>query len=251
MNTRHKANPNATKIQEIVGKSSVKVSDSRKGGKKSKTTKKTTSKSYPRSRPVPMRLGLLIERVNALKVDLLTIQELWGMAKNDDDLKRLIREQVERIPEPAFQDDVRDWVGRYLDADPYYVQVAVPSLYEDYLPINPFEAYEYLALGQRLLRDIAHGRLAQGTLSRHLVRRSTLLAECFDEKEKVEFARIRECAICKNIFWAGRKDLEACPGDCARSLTNHRYHKKYLEKYKQQRIQKQDEAEKQLSKKGK
>ena len=30
------------------------------------------------------------------------------------------------------------------------------------------------------------------------------------EEEKVEAARIRECAVCKRIFWAGRNDAQQC-----------------------------------------
>jgi hypothetical protein len=56
--------------------------------------------------------------------------------------------------------------------------------------------------------------------------------------EGVEARRIRECAICGRIFWAGRIDQSCCPKRCAKVLRTRRWRDRYPEKYKPQRIKK-------------
>ncbi|HYP28539.1 MAG TPA: hypothetical protein VE262_17640 [Blastocatellia bacterium] len=60
----------------------------------------------------------------------------------------------------------------------------------------------------------------------------------------VEIARIRLCPICDSFFWAGRIDASCCSREHANRLRTQRWNKKYLEKYKQQRIKKYQGQEK-------
>jgi hypothetical protein len=43
----------------------------------------------------------------------------------------------------------------------------------------------------------------------------------------VEAKRIRECEICRRIFWAGRIDQPSCSTACAHALRNRRYRARY------------------------
>ena len=43
----------------------------------------------------------------------------------------------------------------------------------------------------------------------------------------VEAKRIRECAVCYRIFWAGRIDQPSCSTACAHALRNRRYRARY------------------------
>lgn len=59
--------------------------------------------------------------------------------------------------------------------------------------------------------------------------------------EDVEANRIKECAICRRIFWAGRITQQACSVACAHALRNRRYRAKYKE-YLISRHMKQNET---------
>src|SRR5262245_47952755 len=48
----------------------------------------------------------------------------------------------------------------------------------------------------------------------------------------VDVARIRECQVCKYIFWAGRSDQKCCSTDHAKVLRTREWRKKYAENYK-------------------
>jgi hypothetical protein len=43
----------------------------------------------------------------------------------------------------------------------------------------------------------------------------------------VEASRIRQCAICHRLFWAGRKTQQGCSVACAHALRNRRYRARY------------------------
>src|SRR3984893_3699571 len=53
--------------------------------------------------------------------------------------------------------------------------------------------------------------------------------------EGIEVSRIRECAICHQIFWAQRADQPCCTRRCAHILRTRRWRKRYPKKYKIQR----------------
>jgi hypothetical protein len=55
----------------------------------------------------------------------------------------------------------------------------------------------------------------------------TMLNEFAEAIDGVEASRIRECAICRRIFWAGRKTQQCCSTACAHALRNRRYRAKY------------------------
>jgi len=58
--------------------------------------------------------------------------------------------------------------------------------------------------------------------------------------EGAEVARIRECARCGVIYWAGRLDKLAC-NECTRALRQKRYRENYPLKYKVRRYEKAEE----------
>lgn len=51
----------------------------------------------------------------------------------------------------------------------------------------------------------------------------------------VEAARIRECQVCRMIFWAGRLDQKGCTNKCTRALRSRRWREKYQTTYKLRR----------------
>lgn len=72
-----------------------------------------------------------------------------------------------------------------------------------------------------------------------------LLTEAIDEG-KVETDRIRECEVCNQIFWAGRRDMRGCSTKCAKVLRTRRWREKTTEEqrtaYKVARAQKKNES---------
>ena len=61
--------------------------------------------------------------------------------------------------------------------------------------------------------------------------------------EDVEADRIRECPICQNVFWAGRKDQLCCAPRCARILRTRRWRERYPERYKLNRFRKAEQRQ--------
>lgn len=62
--------------------------------------------------------------------------------------------------------------------------------------------------------------------------------------EGVEVDRVRRCPVCEKFFWAGHRNKKQCSDACGHALRNRRYRKNYSEKYKLQRVKKENEAEK-------
>lgn len=62
----------------------------------------------------------------------------------------------------------------------------------------------------------------------------------------VEAKRIRQCAICHLIFWAGRITQQCCTPACAHALRNRRYRANYKE-YLIRRHRKEDQGQQQKS----
>jgi hypothetical protein len=60
--------------------------------------------------------------------------------------------------------------------------------------------------------------------------------------EGVEAARIRECAHCGKIYWAGRIDMRGCK-ECTHALRQQRYRQNYLQKYKEQRYKREQQSQ--------
>ena len=58
----------------------------------------------------------------------------------------------------------------------------------------------------------------------------------FQALQGVQAYRIRECPICKRIFWAGRIDQAACSKQCNQTRRARIWRKNYQEKYKAQRF---------------
>jgi hypothetical protein len=62
--------------------------------------------------------------------------------------------------------------------------------------------------------------------------------------EGVEAARIRECEVCDQLFWAGRLDQKTCTTKCAKVLRTRRWRQNYQTKYKLTRIAKEEKPKK-------
>jgi hypothetical protein len=56
--------------------------------------------------------------------------------------------------------------------------------------------------------------------------------------EGVEVSRIRECDVCRQIFWAKRTDQLCCKRRCAKTLRTRRWRQGYVDRYQIQRFHK-------------
>jgi hypothetical protein len=80
----------------------------------------------------------------------------------------------------------------------------------------------------------------------------TTLDPLFIELEGVEASRVRECAVCRHIFWAGRLDQKCCTTQCAKTLRTRRWRERYYhvgespttDGYKLRRLRKLQQKEK-------
>ena len=68
-----------------------------------------------------------------------------------------------------------------------------------------------------------------------------------DAVQGVEAKRIRECQACSRIFWAGRITQKGCSPACANRIRVDKWRKNYPEKYKLQRVKRADQQEQQRS----
>jgi hypothetical protein len=71
------------------------------------------------------------------------------------------------------------------------------------------------------------------------------------EEEQVEAARIRECQICKRIFWAGRHTIKCCSPHCANTFRVHRHRYKTDEEkaaFKARKIAREKRSEREVRK---
>jgi hypothetical protein len=100
-------------------------------------------------------------------------------------------------------------------------------------------ASEGLAVGAYLEGVISVSTTEKGLLQ---VDRAPLLRAI----EGVEVSRIRECPICRKIFWAGRIDQPCCSKEHGKVLRTRRWRDGYTEKYK---LQRGDKAEREDKKK--
>ena len=59
----------------------------------------------------------------------------------------------------------------------------------------------------------------------------------------IEVARIRQCMICENFFWAARRDKKCCTAACGHVWRTRRCRERYVDRYKQRRIRKAEQAD--------
>jgi hypothetical protein len=72
------------------------------------------------------------------------------------------------------------------------------------------------------------------------------LSPVYKALQGVEAGRIRECKNfnCRRIFWAGRLDQSCCNKKCANIRRVRKWRENYLEVYKQNRLEKEDQSPK-------
>ena len=187
-----------------------------------------------RTVPVPEKLGDLIRLVNLLPTgtepppDILTFYMDTGSSEAQDWLKEYKR-AIAQLP-----DGIQAFIG----------------------PINwktissAYSRYSLLLDARDIFRQIASGQINQGVA----LPGTQVLAKLDTDKEGritikptpladalagVEATRIRECPVCGNIYWAGRKDKPCCSASCNTRRRVRQWRKRYPEKYKQQRVQKE------------
>ena len=69
------------------------------------------------------------------------------------------------------------------------------------------------------------------------------LGEIASALASAEADRIRECGLCRRIFWAGRSDQKCCIPKCSKVLRTRRWRENYPDKYKQRRHQKAEQLD--------
>lgn len=230
---------------------------------KNKTRKKVSKKkslkpasSHSRRKKEPWHIGQLIYRANKLDVDLPTMEELRHRAIRDgDNLIQLAKEQIEKMP-----NELAEWASEYLkpSAPGRVWQEFVPFSRDGWQLKDPFERYEYLVSGKRFLLalvrrslslreqfDLSYPQRMMVDIDGNYVPRPSLLSVALAEANETY---VRECKVCKNIFWAGSKNQWGCSQPCAKKLQNDRAHKKYREKCD---LERKRLANKKQSKKGK
>ncbi|HKQ04138.1 MAG TPA: hypothetical protein VJ464_03325 [Blastocatellia bacterium] len=191
-----------------------------------------------RTKPVSQKLGELINLVNLLPPNIKTPQEIFATF----------------LEQGTY--DPQDWINGYkkiIAPLPIEVQDFIGSIRIDTL--QEFDLrYSLLIEAKIILRQIARGEIgkklslpvtqALATLGTDkegkIVVKPTPLA---DALVGVESSRIRECTICENIYWAGRIDQPCCSRKCNGIRRVRKWREQYPEKYKQQRVQKDNKRE--------
>lgn len=183
-----------------------------------KRRKKTAKARHISKHRAPIEVAKLIERVNQLPHDVWEWSTFLLRNLSGADYHRKMKEAIDALPYR-----LRQYVGDYPLNDDTVAQLAAR------------ERYDILIAGRDLLRAMdksdwnpeepdALWRIKLGALKSVL----SLLGLKANKKGRPEIEipqmlqplfdcdiyRIRECGICKRIFWAERKDQPACTERC-------------------------------------
>jgi hypothetical protein len=219
---------------------------------------KLNKKQASRTKPVPAALAVYIDLANVLPAP----EQLPGSVSGDV-LDRYWEDERQIAALAAKFNAFRD----YLEGADLEVGLPVAAKLEDYpeevgLPLEALRRCKYLGSIRALLRTFARNHAqwlpsakghAQSQSSENLLigsRLEDLVSGHANEDgrfrvqhhpflralEGVELARIRECPICGNIFWAGRIDQPCCKTKCAKSRRTRRWRENYPGRYKEPRI---------------
>lgn len=220
----------------------------------------------------PEALGRIIEIVNLIPpdYDLPDLSEevraqFWEAIKRDD------LESAKQIFNGEIQRCLKDAPAAFIDWLNIVVRHKVIDVDYEWKDYSPFERYRKVKQWRENLRIIAEGgkrfydfkksspeyfnsdrpESLKGSIddvftylplpapSNHLITLSGKLqnwSDGFTEAIKdIDAWRVRECARCKRIFWAGRSDMWSCSTACAHALRSKRWRDNYQTKYKLQR----------------
>lgn len=146
-----------------------------------------------------------------------------------EEIKKSIADMPEDFREYVWPKDAQEAIEALGIEE--YIDLAVA----DYTSVR--EARENLRAIIRIFKDVKPGQFTSSYLGpldiptfislddQGLI--SIIQAKFINAIDGVEAARIRECEICKRIFWAGRKTQQACSPACAHALRNRRYRARY------------------------
>ncbi len=205
-------------------------------------------------KPVPKKLAQLIETVNLLKPD----QDLPDLTNQLADV-RLKDEEWPKRANDALMDILKDMPNDFRD----YIWNTSAEVIDPIDAIeDAVERYVEFDNARKRLRAIAGRAKKDPQLQRPIIflKQSNRLERIkFDEhgcvhvskdsftkamEEKcVEGRRIRDCEVCKRIFWAGRLDKRCCSDRCGNNLRTRIWRENYQTKYKIRRIDKENELE--------
>jgi len=203
--------------------------------------KKQRSQQVSRLRRAPEFVGELIRIANCAPVDeelpdLFAEVAEWNLVAPFPETVAKFRKHVEeRFPGQKFR-EVRRLIG----------------------PIQPetwdqvVRHYAFLHSTHGLLKTIAQAAKRPGQLSLPALGLNEVMNLEINEKGLIELvpndlvraltgveaARIRQCSVCRAIYWAGRLDKPACGRKCRNILRTRRWRERYPERYKQQRYRK-------------
>jgi hypothetical protein len=221
-----------------------------------------------RTRPIPLKLAQILDLVNSLPPE----ADRWLGVQNDR-MTRLA------IGASRIEEDFRRAFESFIVQLPAELQMFICS---DYAPTNP-SAYEeakkryfYIIDIRDFLRNIAKNNAEMWTKYKSYDERLMLaywqargivnisstitiinwsldkgrlnarLPSWIEDLREIEVIRIRECPICKRIFWAGRLDKSACSlkkcGQVWRQRLSRKAWDTHGEQYKRARKKKKEKS---------
>jgi hypothetical protein len=204
---------------------------------------KRSGQQASRLKPAPSPLKELINLVNSVPLErkLLTERDIDRMLK--EQVADPVRENWEAAYHRVIQnlpDQVREFIGP-VDEKPLE---EIAERYSSYITAR--KVLVAIARNNAKPRQFSMPPEAKGieiTVSLTTDAKGRIL---FSTKEllaaltKVEMSRIRQCPICKRIFWAGRIDQKCCNSQCAHAQRSRRWREQYVDRYKLQRCGKND-----------
>ena len=245
------------KIQQHSKRKSLKAS--RKTGREHVYDKSRAKASHSHSRKhkAPERLEELIRMVNQVPDGLQTIDQLHYKVILEHEFPEQIQKEAELLRDEIgkLPNELQEFVGNCplpCRLPPDYTPADLDATVSAEMQRDKASRkYRYLLEGKQMLTHIAEGQwlenigpfrmLASNWLSvdaNGLIELQTPpLLECV---QGVEAQRIRKCPVCEKIFWAERKDQQGCSVPCSHALRNRKYRRSYSEKYKLQRMLKQN-----------
>ena len=205
---------------------------------------KTRSRQASRTRPCPQDLRERIEVVNSIPPDK-EFPDLWTdfdsvIRSGVDNVRTEFEKRLEQFPWDEFSR-----FREFIDANSATLEdvAACCRVLRDARSL--LRAIAQMDLSAEPLLVLEGGRVPETFLQISTDAEGKL---CFTRSwivealDGVEAARIRQCAICNQIFWAGRIDQQCCSTAHQKRLRTRRWSERYLDRYKLRRDEKAQQS---------
>jgi hypothetical protein len=177
--------------------------------------------------------------------DLQIIRNFELLRMSESELREIVRRSLDKVDEAArFEEGEDEFLQNRVSPTTLIKRVHQRLIYS-------LAALELLSCltqvnAKQELRQLSITRLSDATYPRPYIdeegRFELSLPILFYRLRGIEVFRIKECAVCYRIFWAGRKDMRCCEAKCSHILRSRKYRDAYKKEYAYQRYRREEDG---------